>query len=150
MCLGPDRIDWVSWLSQRTPSHDTRTGARLASLQVGEKPDAAIDRARHRPTKDLDLLARGDSDPGSLTDVFGSLCLSDVDGDGLTFDARTIVTAPIRESGVVFVLESTDRASAEAALATLPLIADRQLRVELTELRPFLNWAMVGSGRGGP
>jgi len=44
---------------------------------------------------------------------------------------------------VVFVLEARDAAAAEGSLRTLPLIAAGLFRVELIELRPFVNWSML-------
>ena len=48
--------------------------------------------------------------------------------------------APTR---VVFVLEADDLASAEEQLRKLPLIGAGLFRVELVELRPFVNWATL-------
>jgi len=44
---------------------------------------------------------------------------------------------------VVFVLEADDAARAEELLRNLPLIAAGHLRLELMELRPFVNWSML-------
>jgi hypothetical protein len=44
---------------------------------------------------------------------------------------------------VVFVLESADRAEAEAVLGGFPLVARGLLRFELVELRPFLGWRLL-------
>jgi hypothetical protein len=44
---------------------------------------------------------------------------------------------------VVFVLEAEDLARADEHLRKLPLIGSGLLRVELTELRPFANWARL-------
>jgi hypothetical protein len=44
---------------------------------------------------------------------------------------------------VVFVIEADDLAAAEGHLAPLPLIAGGMFLVEFTELRPFVNWAML-------
>lgn len=44
---------------------------------------------------------------------------------------------------VVFVLEAKDVAAAEDHLRGLPLVAAGMLRVELMELRPFVNWSML-------
>jgi hypothetical protein len=44
---------------------------------------------------------------------------------------------------VVLVLEARDKAPAEASLRTLPLVAAGLFRVELIELRPFVNWSLL-------
>jgi len=48
-------------------------------------------------------------------------------------------------SRVVFILETEDVAHAEAHLHALPLIASGSLRVQLVELRPFVNWSLLFS-----
>lgn len=48
--------------------------------------------------------------------------------------------APTR---VVFVIESESRAQAEAQLRTLPLVGAGLMKVELVELRPFVNWSLL-------
>ena len=49
-------------------------------------------------------------------------------------------TTPTR---VVFVLEAESRSEADEKLRALPLIAAGLVRVELTELRPFVNWSLL-------
>jgi hypothetical protein len=44
---------------------------------------------------------------------------------------------------VVFVVEAEDTAAAKHLLATLPLVAAGLFTIELLELRPFVNWAML-------
>jgi hypothetical protein len=44
---------------------------------------------------------------------------------------------------VVFVLEAEGAAAAEGHLRGLPLVAEGLLRVELIELRPFVNWSAL-------
>ena len=44
---------------------------------------------------------------------------------------------------VVFVLEAANRAAADAALHTLPLVAAGSFRVEVIELQPFVNWSLL-------
>jgi hypothetical protein len=44
---------------------------------------------------------------------------------------------------VVFVLEAEDHADAQKQLDSLPLVGKKILRVELVELRPFVNWSML-------
>ena len=46
-------------------------------------------------------------------------------------------------SRVVFVLEADDIADAQGHLARLPLVAAGLFHVELIELRPFVNWAIL-------
>ena len=52
----------------------------------------------HRPTRDLDLLGRGDPSPGALAGVFRELCDLPVDrDDGLRLDAGGVAAREIRE-----------------------------------------------------
>jgi predicted nucleotidyltransferase component of viral defense system len=51
----------------------------------------------HRPTRDLDLLGFGEASNERLTEIFQRLCDVDVEPDGLTFDARSVRVAEIRE-----------------------------------------------------
>jgi hypothetical protein len=49
-----------------------------------------------RPTRDLDLLGHGDSDPDSLQTVFGEILAIECD-DGVVFDLDGLSVEPIRE-----------------------------------------------------
>jgi predicted nucleotidyltransferase component of viral defense system len=49
-----------------------------------------------RPTRDLDLLGHGDSDPDSLQTVFGEILAIECD-DGVAFDLDGLSVEPIRE-----------------------------------------------------
>jgi len=51
----------------------------------------------YRPTRDLDLLGYGDSSQQTLTKVFQEICLTDVEPDGLVFDASSVRMSEIRE-----------------------------------------------------
>lgn len=51
----------------------------------------------YRPTRDLDLLGYGDSSHQTLTKVFQEICLTDVEPDGLIFDASSVRMSEIRE-----------------------------------------------------
>ena len=52
----------------------------------------------HRPTRDLDLLGRGDPSPDALAGVFRELCDLPVDrDDGLRLDAGGVLAREIRE-----------------------------------------------------
>lgn len=55
------------------------------------------DSARHRPTRDLDLLGFGDGSPDALKTVFAGLCDLVVEPDGLVFDRDSIRLSEIRE-----------------------------------------------------
>ncbi|MEE8470879.1 MAG: nucleotidyl transferase AbiEii/AbiGii toxin family protein, partial [Dehalococcoidia bacterium] len=57
---------------------------------------ARADRS-HRPTRDLDLLGYGDASEQQLTTMFHQICRTDVEPDGLEFDAQSISVAEIRE-----------------------------------------------------
>jgi hypothetical protein len=52
---------------------------------------------RHRPTRDADFLARGDNTPERFAQIFGELCVLEVDDDGLRFDAETVEAECISE-----------------------------------------------------
>lgn len=51
----------------------------------------------YRPTRDLDLLGYGDSSRQTLTKVFQEICLTDVEPDGLVFNASSVRMSEIRE-----------------------------------------------------
>jgi predicted nucleotidyltransferase component of viral defense system len=63
-------------------------GATLASTWEG---------GPYRPTKDLDLLGRGESSPEALADVFRRIVCTQVEPDGLAFDAGSIAAEAIIE-----------------------------------------------------
>lgn len=53
----------------------------------------------HRPTRDLDLLGRGDPSPGAVADLIRAACeRAPEQDDGLRFDAAAIVAHEIREA----------------------------------------------------
>jgi hypothetical protein len=54
--------------------------------------------AEHRPTRDVDFLAYGNSAPEQLASVFRQLCTVAVDDDGLTF-VRDSVKAQVTKEG---------------------------------------------------
>jgi predicted nucleotidyltransferase component of viral defense system len=51
----------------------------------------------YRPTKDLDLLGFGDHAPDILVEIFSEICRTDVEPDGLIFDAERMFVSEIRE-----------------------------------------------------
>jgi predicted nucleotidyltransferase component of viral defense system len=51
----------------------------------------------YRPTVDMDFLGHGDDSSERLAEVFRSVCSTDVEPDGLVFDADTVAVTPIRE-----------------------------------------------------
>ena len=51
----------------------------------------------HRPTRDLDLLGRGDPSLEHCQEVFRQLCRISVEDDGLTFSAETVSVEKIKE-----------------------------------------------------
>lgn len=63
-------------------------GALLLSVWVGD---------RYRPTRDLDLLGYGDTEPEALTKIFRAICGETVIGDGVTFDVDKLKAELIRE-----------------------------------------------------
>lgn len=64
----------------------------------------------YRPTKDVDMLRLGPTDPGLLANIIKSCTTMDVVNDGLVFDVDTIEARPIREvelySGVRITLKA--------------------------------------------
>lgn len=52
----------------------------------------------HRPTRDLDFLARGEADPATAVELVRRIVSTTTDPDGLTFDGDAIVAKPIREA----------------------------------------------------
>lgn len=63
-------------------------GAMLFSVWTG---------ALHRPTRDLDLLGFGEPSEVRLLDMFRDVCGQAVEADGMTFNADSVTTAPIRD-----------------------------------------------------
>lgn len=53
--------------------------------------------APHRPTRDLDLLGRGDPSLEHCQEVFRKLCQVQIDDDGLVFSAETVKAEKIKE-----------------------------------------------------
>lgn len=51
----------------------------------------------HRPTSDIDLLGFVDADEATLANVIRSVCIQEVDEDGVEFDPETIRVEKIRE-----------------------------------------------------
>jgi len=51
----------------------------------------------HRPTRDLDLLGYGEDSVARLAALFRKVCLTEVEPDGMQFDADTIQVTEIRE-----------------------------------------------------
>ena len=50
-----------------------------------------------RPTRDVDLLGLGDLSDEAILDIFREIATTDVEPDGVVFDATTITVARIRE-----------------------------------------------------
>jgi len=53
--------------------------------------------APHRPTRDVDLLGRGEPDVDRMRNIFASVCDVDVADDGLLFDANSVRAERIRD-----------------------------------------------------
>ena len=87
-------------------------GALLFTLWVDEP---------HRRTRDLDLLGTGEPSPERLVLLFQELCTLDVDADGLTFDADSVVAKPIREENIHGGVRVTLRAFLEKARIPLQI-----------------------------
>ena len=59
------------------------------------------DHLEHRPTRDIDLLGRGDPRPQRLAEVFRRVCSTAVGtADGLDFDPASVIAEAIREGAV--------------------------------------------------
>ncbi|UCH97542.1 MAG: nucleotidyl transferase AbiEii/AbiGii toxin family protein [Candidatus Aminicenantes bacterium] len=54
----------------------------------------------HRPTKDLDLMAYGNTNADYLKEVFQSLCNLKVENDGIEFLAESVICDEIREGNI--------------------------------------------------
>jgi len=59
-----------------------------------------------RPTRDIDLLAPVDLDPGGLREVLGELLRVEVEVDGIEFDLNSIFVRPIRAESTVLGLRA--------------------------------------------
>ena len=51
----------------------------------------------HRPTRDVDLLGKGDNSESHIKQVFREVCALNVEEDGLVFDADSVTAARIKE-----------------------------------------------------
>jgi predicted nucleotidyltransferase component of viral defense system len=51
----------------------------------------------HRPTRDVDLLGRGSPDETALAAIFGEVCATEVEDDGVDFVADSVRAEAIRE-----------------------------------------------------
>lgn len=51
----------------------------------------------HRPTRDVDLLGRGSPDETALAAIFGEICATEVEDDGVDFVADSVRAEAIRE-----------------------------------------------------
>ena len=51
----------------------------------------------HRATRDLDLLGSGPSELPRLAAIFRTICLTEVESDGVSFDADSVASSRIRE-----------------------------------------------------
>lgn len=52
---------------------------------------------RHRPTRDMDLLAYGSNEVERFVGIFQSICTDEIEEDGLTFDVKAIEGKRIKE-----------------------------------------------------
>ena len=83
---------------------------------------AAWSPEKHRPTKDLDLLGRGDRSRTTLVAAFRSLCALRIQDDGIIFLAETVACAEIREEAEYGGLRIT--LTAKLGTAEIPLQVD--------------------------
>jgi hypothetical protein len=68
---------------------------------------------RFRPTRDLDLLGSGDSEPQAVATMFRDICSEPVADDGVTFDGVALQAAAIRATA-----SATDVAEARCVRPT--------------------------------
>jgi predicted nucleotidyltransferase component of viral defense system len=54
----------------------------------------------HRPTRDMDLLAYGDSSPGAIKSAIHEICETPVEPDGLVFESESLSLFDIRDEKV--------------------------------------------------
>ena len=64
-------------------------GAMLFQVWIGE---------RHRPTRDIDFLGHGEPSEANFQKVFEDICGTEVDDDGLKFDATSIQVRTMKEA----------------------------------------------------
>jgi hypothetical protein len=93
----------------------------------------------------MKILAIIDVAPGSDISGIRTELPSELRGSWGLFSSGVLreayaTAAPTR---VVFVLEAESTAEANAHLQKLPLVASGAMRIELVELRPFVNWSML-------
>lgn len=94
------------------PERFVLKGALLFTLWIDEP---------HRRTRDLDLLGTGDPSAERLVLLFQELCMLDVEADGLTFDAGSVVAKPIREENIYGGIRVTLRAFLDKARIPLQI-----------------------------
>lgn len=75
-----------------------------------------------RPTRDLDLLGHGNTDPASIAESIRSICSVAVPDDGVAFDVPAIEATPIRDEAEYAGVRV--RTSATIAGARLPIQID--------------------------
>jgi hypothetical protein len=63
-------------------------GAMLFAIRIGES---------YRPTRDLDLLGRGEASAAATAVAVRDIVSTPVDDDGIAFDARSLDVTPIRD-----------------------------------------------------
>jgi predicted nucleotidyltransferase component of viral defense system len=88
-------------------------GALLLSVWVGD---------RYRPTRDLDLLGYGDTEPEAVINIFRAICGEAVVADGVTFDVDRLEAELIREDAEYGGVRL--RTSASIAGARIPVQVD--------------------------
>ena len=93
----------------------------------------------------MKILAIIDVAPGAQLETVRSQLADELKGSWALFASGVLreAYATASPSRVVFVLEAEDAAHAEDQLRKLPLVAASLFRIELVELRPFVNWATL-------
>lgn len=76
----------------------------------------------HRPTQDVDLLGFGDPSMDRLATIFRTVCATEVEPDGLVFDAESVSVESIREAAMYDGLRV--RIAASLGTARLPIQVD--------------------------
>ena len=88
----------VRYANQRLLQRLTASGHRERFLLKGATLFLVWSEVPHRPTRDLDMLGFGESDPASMEALFKSLCDRAPAPDGLHFLADSVRAATIRDA----------------------------------------------------
>jgi len=110
-------------------------GAMLFSLWTGQP---------HRPTRDLDLLAKGENSAARLVQVFWTICAIAAEEDGRTFDPAMVAAERIKEDQEYEGVRVRCEARLGQARIDLPIdvgfgdaVTPREVRLSYPTMLPF-------------